>query len=168
MKVLGIDPGTLNLGWGYIETDSANNIVRIDHECLSVSAKTPFLTRLHHLDTALELIIEKFQPEVTVIEKIFLGKNVDSAFKLGHIRGVCVVKCQLRGSSIVEYSPTTVKKQVTGAGNADKILVKNLLYRQLGLAENGKALDASDALALAFCHIVQNGMQQRFGEVGFR
>lgn len=167
MKVLGIDPGTLNLGWGYIETDKNNNIVHIDHHCLSVSAKIPFLNRLHQLDSALDAVVKKYQPEVTVVEKIFLGKNVDSAFKLGHIRGVCVVKCQLQGSSIAEYTPKTVKKQITGYGNADKAQVKNLLYRQLGLADDDKTWDASDALALAFCHVLQSGMD-RFREVGFR
>ena len=107
----------------------------------------------------LQELISKHQPEVAVIEKIFLGKNVDSAFKLGHIRGICAVECQKVGAKIVEITPRTVKKQITGSGSAEKELVRNFLYRQLGIKEDtSKTLDASDALALAFCHILQDSI----------
>lgn len=159
MKILGIDPGTLHLGWGIIETNSSGAVVRVDHGCLSAPAKMNFIERIGVLGELVQELISREQPDTAVIEKIFLGKNVDSAFKLGHIRGVCAVECQKQRAKIVEYSPRTVKKQITGSGSAEKALVRNFLYRQLGIKEDPKkTLDASDALALAFCHIMQDSV----------
>lgn len=154
MKVLGIDPGTLNLGWGFIEVGPDGKWRQIDHNCINVKPKTPFFERLHLLQEQLDLLLAQYQPQYAVIEKIFLGKSVDSAFKLGHIRGVCATRCVAQGAQIVEYTPRTVKKQITGSGSAEKLVVQNFLYQHLKLRPSGKSLDASDALALAFCHIM--------------
>ena len=159
MKVLGIDPGTVNLGWGFIEVDKKGQWQRIEHDCFNVPAKMPFFERLHILEVRLADLVSTYQPDIAVIEKIFLGKSVDSAFKLGHIRGVCAVRCQSVGARVVEYTPRTVKKQVTGSGSSDKQVVQNFLYRHLSLQPTGKSLDATDALALAFCHILQDSMR---------
>jgi crossover junction endodeoxyribonuclease RuvC len=165
MKVLGIDPGTINLGWGFIETDK-KDFKRIEHGCLSVSAKIPFIERIHILSFMLSEVLDRFQPEVTAIEKIFLGKNVDSAFKLGHLRGICADRCQNVGSKIIEYSPRTVKKNITGSGSAEKSVVQNYLLRELSLKQNFATTDAADALALAFCHILQDSTNQKIKTMG--
>lgn len=162
MKVLGIDPGTFNLGWGFIETNKKGEIISVDHGCLSVPAKTEFFERLLLLKEALAHVIGQCHPDVTVIEKIFLGKSVDSAFKLGHIRGICAVQCQAVGAQIVEYTPRTVKKQITGSGSAEKHVVQNFIQQQLPLIKKVETWDASDALALAFCHILQDSVGQKF------
>ena len=161
MKVLGIDPGTLNLGWGFIEADQNRNWKCVAHDSLHVSTKTPFYERLHILGEGLSEVLELYKPDVAVIEKIFLGKSVDSAFKLGHIRGVCAAQCQAFGVSIVEYSPRSVMKPITGSGSAEKEVVRQFLYQQLGVREMGKSLDATDALALAFCHFLQDSVSLR-------
>ncbi len=161
MKVLGIDPGTLNLGWGFIESDTSKGFKQVEHGSFHVPAKLPLYERLHVLSESMGELIEKLQPEVAVIEKIFLGKSVDSAFKLGHIRGICAAHCQAVGAQIVEYSPRTVKLQITGSGGADKDIVKRFLYQQLGLSSQGQSLDATDALALAFCHVLHNSVKTK-------
>ncbi len=159
MKVLGIDPGTLNLGWGFIEMDQKNKFHRIEHDTLYAPTRLPFFERLHVLNQALAELVQTYQPDVAVIESIFLGKSVDSAFKLGHIRGVCAAQCQGVGAAVVEYSPRTVKKQITGSGSAEKMVVQQFLYQQLGLKASQKSLDATDALALAFCHLLQDSVK---------
>ena len=161
MKVLGIDPGTLNLGWGFIESENQTKWRKIEHDTVHVSSKLPFYERLYLLGESLDKVVQDFQPDVAVIENIFLGKSVDSAFKLGHIRGICAARCSAVGAQIVEYSPRTVKLQVTGSGKAEKTVVRQFLYRQLGLKDSGKSLDASDALALAFCHILQDSVSRK-------
>lgn len=165
MKVLGIDPGTLNLGWGFIEVDKNQTVRQVDHGCFAVSAKAPFFERLHFLQKGLKELVAVHQPEFAVIEKIFLGKNVDSAFKLGHIRGICAVECQEVGAQVVEYTPRVVKKQITGSGNAEKIVVQNFITRQLKLSKKIETWDASDALALAFCHILQDSVRHRLNRM---
>lgn len=155
MKVLGIDPGTLNMGWGFIESDKKGNIVKVASGTLVVPSRVPFLERLSTLQSALSEILTEHQPDWAVIEQIFLGKNVDSAFKLGHIRGICAVECQSVGAQVVEYGARTVKKQITGSGQADKQVVQNFVRQHLQLKKAFRTLDESDALALALCHVLQ-------------
>ncbi len=161
MKVLGIDPGTLNLGWGFIESKDGKSWQQVEHGSLHVPQKMPFYERLHVLDEGLAEIFKTYSPDAAVIEKIFLGKSVDSAFKLGHIRGVCAARCGRHGVEVVEYGPRTVKMQITGSGGADKAVVRQFLYQQLGLKKTNKSLDATDALALAFCHFLHNSIRSK-------
>ena len=102
-------------------------------------------------------LLAKLSPDVTVIERVFLGKNADSAFKLGHARGVAVAAAMNCGSDIVEYAAKSVKKGVTGSGNATKDQVQAVLVSAFGLTfdvESASPMraDASDALALAYYH----------------
>ena len=156
MKVLGIDPGTLNLGWGFIHWEG--HPLEVSHGCLKAPQSSSFFERLHRLSVGLEKLIAELQPDVVAIEKIFLGKNVDSAFKLGHIRGICAAHCQAAGASVAEYAARSVKKQITGSGQADKQIVMTFVTQQLNLKQRPQTLDASDALALAFCHILQDSV----------
>ncbi len=166
MRVLGIDPGSLFLGWGFIETTKDLEISSVQHGCLKAHNRHDFLARLPLLAQQLDNLVTELRPSVTVIEKIFLGKNVDSAFKLGHVRGLCAVQCQKYGSPVVEYSARTVKKQITGSGSAEKNVVQNFLYQQLKITQNFESQDASDALALAFCHVLQDSVNRKFQRIG--
>lgn len=100
---------------------------------------------------------------MTVIENIFLGKNADSAFKLGHIRGICLMFASKSQSEIIEYAAKTVKKGITGSGAASKEQVQMLLYALLGLrgaVASSEKIDASDALSLAYYHAKQIETEQ--------
>ena len=160
MRILGIDPGTKQLGWGILEVQQ-QKIIAVDHGCFKAPAKQAFMERLENLASEVHQLVHKKKPDVAAIEKIFMGKNVDSAFKLGHIRGICVVECQRVGAQVFEYSPREVKKSITGSGGSDKSVLRQYLYSQLGVVESGHSLDASDALAIAFCHHLQDQVRQR-------
>lgn len=163
--ILGIDPGTQVLGYGIVRKTS-KGIEYIDHGQIKIAQKIDFNGRLGEMAHRVAELISELKPQVAVIEKIFLGKNVDSAFKLGHIRGVCIHEAMKTGASISEYTPREVKLGITGSGAAEKEQVRMLLYAQLGLAEDKKSLDASDALALAFYHATQMDLLKRFKGTG--
>lgn len=101
---------------------------------------------------------------MVVIEQIFLGKNVDSAFKLGHARGICMHEAVVAGAEVREYATRLVKKLVTGSGAADKMQVQMALQRLLQVSIEG-TLDASDALALAYHHAVQMEIERKLNRM---
>ncbi len=165
MLILGIDPGTQVLGYGVVRK-TPRGVEYVDHGHIKIAQKIDFVSRLGEMAQRVAAVIAEIKPEVTVIEKIFLGKNVDSAFKLGHIRGVCIHEAVKVGASISEYAAREVKLGITGSGSAEKEQVRMLLYAQLGLKEDAKSLDASDALALAFYHAMQIDLLKRFKGTG--
>jgi crossover junction endodeoxyribonuclease RuvC len=168
VKVIGIDPGSLHLGWGIIGIDFQGKVSQVEFGVLQAPAKLSFYERLHHMSQNLSQILQEHRPHAASIERIFLGKNVDSAFKLGHIRGMCAVECQSLGVKINEYAARTVKKQITGAGNSDKLTVQSFLSQQLGVNFAGHSFDASDALALAFCHVLHHDVQDKINRMEVR
>ncbi|MBX3041995.1 MAG: crossover junction endodeoxyribonuclease RuvC, partial [Bdellovibrionaceae bacterium] len=113
-----------------------------------------FGTRLSQLSTSIQELLEKHRPQHVVLEKIFLGKNADSAFKLGHARGVLMSQAALSGAEISEYAARQVKKGVTGSGAASKEDVQAVVQNLLGLSQIQR-IDASDALALACYHVFE-------------
>ncbi len=122
---------------------------------ISAPSSLGFLARIEILGREIARLVERVEPQITVVEKIFLGKNADSAFKLGHIRGVCLIEALKIKSEVVEYAARSVKKGVTGNGASSKEQVQTMLYAVLGLkmSDHDKLkIDASDALALAFYH----------------
>jgi len=121
-----------------------------------------FPERMLDLSGSLQGLLQKYQPQVVVIEKIFLGKNADSAFKLGHARGVALLEAARSRAQVVEYATRIVKKGLTGHGGADKESVQLFVQRILGLQEI-RQIDASDALALALYHGFQVGRPQLKG-----
>ena len=155
--VLGIDPGSINLGYGLVGITNGR-IEYLKHGVFSCSPSLPFNQRIYEIAQQLEQLFAEARPNVTVVENIFLGKNADSAFKLGHIRGICLMFATKAQSEIVEYAAKSVKKGITGSGAASKEQVQMLLYALLGLrgsvASNEK-IDASDALSLAYYHAKQ-------------
>jgi crossover junction endodeoxyribonuclease RuvC len=124
--------------------------------------------RLKELSDNLREIIEKLNPDYIVVERIFLGKNADSAFKLGHARGVVFAEAARHQSAqICEYSTREVKKGVGGSGAADKTQVQKRVEHLLGLKTPVGSLDASDALALALYQsqkLVQDRLLRRLSE----
>ena len=151
--VLGLDPGSLHTGFGLVEWYPREARIRhIEHGVLNVPTRLTFFEKLAFLSRELQNLFEVFKPQTTVVERIFLGKNADSAFKLGHVRGICIERAVTYGSEVAEYAARRVKKVVTGAGDADKDHVK-LMVCQLLQVKTTAGLDATDALALAICHV---------------
>ena len=165
MLILGIDPGTQVLGYGVVKK-TQQGVEYVAHDQLKISERIDFVARLGIMSQRVEKLMQELRPDICVIEKIFLGRNVDSAFKLGHIRGVCVHEAIKVKAEVVEYTPRLVKQGVTGSGNATKEQVQILLYSQLKIRPKENSFDASDALALAFYHALQVDMIKRFKGTG--
>lgn len=149
--ILGIDPGSTFTGFGVVNSDR-DTIVHVSHGVIAPPASLSFHERLAIIAGELEALVERVKPDEVVIERIFLGKNADSAFKLGHVRGVAVSTGIRAGAEVVEYAARAVKKGITGSGAASKDQVQIVLFAALGLVNHRARLDASDALALAFYH----------------
>lgn len=161
--VLGVDPGSRVTGVGVLEVDR-DRIKHIFHGIINASKEATFPTRISRIGMDFRKILERFRPEVVVIEKIFLGKNADSAFKLGHARGICMYEAVVAGTEVREYATRLVKKLVTGSGAADKIQVQIALERLLQTPIQG-SLDASDALALAYHHGIQMEVERKINKM---
>lgn len=154
MKViLGVDPGSRITGFGLIQVDR-DRIRHLDHGIINVSSIESFHQRITLIGQELRKLIQELKPDWVAVEKIFLGKNADSAFKLGHARGVILYESHLAQVQISEYATRIVKKSVTGRGEASKEEVQAALTKLLQI-KIGTKIDASDALALAYHHAIQ-------------
>ena len=145
--IIGIDPGIRNTGWGIIR-HSQNKIEHIEHGVVVPEPNENDAIRLNFISMNLEKIINKYNPTIAVIEKIFVSASGESALKLGMARGVALnVLAAKKTISIKELSARNVKKSLTGTGSADKKQIKFMVEKLLG--QSVKQLDASDALAIA-------------------
>ena len=156
MIILGIDPGTLVTGWGIIEVEEGD--IRLLG--LDVVKNKPDLSmplRLKAIYNGLTSVIDSFQPDECAIETAFYGKNAQSALKIGQARGVSILASVLRELPTSEYSPREVKRAVTGNGGSSKQQVQYMVKQVLGLRLTPKDLDATDAVAVALCHLRQKG-----------
>lgn len=115
--------------------------------------------KLGHIFERVTGIIESYLPDELAIEAPFFGKNVQSMLKLGRAQGVAIAAAIERGVPIHEYAPMKIKMALTGNGTASKEQVAGMLQRLLRIpdSEMGKFMDATDALAAAYCHFLQMG-----------
>jgi crossover junction endodeoxyribonuclease RuvC len=150
MITLGIDPGTLFTGFGLVEKHG-KEVRAVDYGVICTTAKDEMPKRLKQIYDALASKIEQHRPAKVSLETAFFGKNVQSALKLGQVRGVVMVLAMNYGLSISEYSPREVKKSITGNGNAAKEQVEFMVKKLLGLDDAKARADAFDALAIALC-----------------
>lgn len=155
VRVLGIDPGSQCLGWGLVE--EASGVLRLV-ACGAIRPKgETFSQRLGDLFTALALVVQEHAPHEAAIEDVFMYKNAASALKLGQARGIAVGACAARGVPVADYEPTLVKKTLVGTGRAEKTQVSFMVGHLLGVKPCW-ALDISDALAVAVCHLQMRRM----------
>jgi crossover junction endodeoxyribonuclease RuvC len=162
--ILGIDPGTRWMGYGVVYVSNEAVHYR-GHGTLVAPSQQNLGTRLGVLSSQMEAILTQYAPAIVIIEQIFLGKNIQSAFTLGHIRGVCMALAAQSGAQIAEYATRQVKKGITGNGNATKEHVQMVLRQEYTLGDNF-SLDASDALALASFHGHNLLIKRRWQEQG--
>ncbi len=153
--ILGIDPGTSIMGYGIIKK-SKN---KIQFLCLDVI----ILKRLENHNTKLKKIFEKtlslintFSPDEIAIEAPFFGKNPQSMLKLGRAQGAAIIAAISKNIPITEYAPKKIKMAITGSGQASKEQVAGMLMNMLEIKTPPKYLDATDGLAAAVCHALQN------------
>jgi crossover junction endodeoxyribonuclease RuvC len=161
--IIGIDPGSRFTGFGVI-VKGARDWQYAEHGVVNIPERLPLAGRLAFLAEHLRPVWQRWPGATSVIERVFLGKNVDSAFKLGHARGICLLLAAEASSPVVEYATRSAKKIVTGHGGATKEHVQ-LIVNQLLNAPKTMALDASDALALALCHARISDQEQRLRQL---
>ncbi|MEM6587706.1 MAG: crossover junction endodeoxyribonuclease RuvC [Pseudomonadota bacterium] len=162
MRILGIDPGLRNLGWGVIDMDGsrlrhvANGVCHSEGEALS--------ERLLSLHAQLSEVITRFTPEAAAVEQTFVNKDGVATLKLGQARGIALLVPAQFGLSVGEYAPNKVKKTVVGVGHADKAQVAHMVKVQLpGVDLAGP--DAADALAIAICHAHHGRLATTLGKM---
>ncbi len=152
--IIGIDPGTLVMGYGVISVDK-NKLSLVEMGVLHLSKYKDHGKRLHYIFEKVSALVQLHNPEAVALEAPFFGKNVQSMLKLGRAQGVAIAAAMAHGSATVEYSPKKIKQSVTGNGNASKEQVWLMLQRILTFEDNPKYLDATDAVAVALCHHYQ-------------
>ncbi|HMO09082.1 MAG TPA: crossover junction endodeoxyribonuclease RuvC [Paracoccaceae bacterium] len=153
MRVLGIDPGLRNLGWGVIDVDGrTGRIVHVANGiCHSAGGDADLADRLADLHRQLTEVVARFLPDAAAVEHTFVNKDAVATLKLGQARGIALLVPAQAGLRVGEYAPNAVKKTVVGVGHAAKVQVDHMVRLHLpGVVLAGP--DAADALAVAICH----------------
>jgi crossover junction endodeoxyribonuclease RuvC len=152
VKVFGIDPGSARTGYGCVQSDGSRHRM-IACGAITIPAANAFPEKLRIIHAELGVLLARHRPDAVAIENLFHAVNARSALKLGHARGVAMLAAVEAGVPIVEYTPAEVKQSVVGYGRAEKGQVQSMIQLLLGLAEPPAPFDASDALAIAVCHL---------------
>jgi crossover junction endodeoxyribonuclease RuvC len=167
MRVLGIDCGGAYTGYGVVDIDSHGRLCCLTCGAIKLSPREALPRRLSRIFTQLGDIIAEHHPDQVAIEDVFYALNVKSALKLGQVRGVAMLAAAAAGLEVAEYSPLTIKSSVVGYGRAEKQQVQHMVTRLLDLPSPPEPMDASDALAIAICHLHTAGTlaKQRVAKV---
>jgi crossover junction endodeoxyribonuclease RuvC len=151
VRVLGIDPGTLRLGYGVIECHGRAEVRYVECGVITAPARDPRPARLAEIGRGLRDLLVELRPDAVAMEEAFFGKNVQSTLALGEARGVAIFVAAEQGLSVSGYAPARVKQAVVGHGRATKDQI-GYLVRALLSMRRVPAPDAADALAIAICH----------------
>jgi crossover junction endodeoxyribonuclease RuvC len=154
--ILGIDPGTIVLGYGIIEVEK-QKMKLVSMGVIHLSKQEDPLEKLRIISEKVKGLIEQYEVQDCAIEAPFFGKNAQSMLKLGRAQGVAIASALTAGIKVQEYSPKKIKQSITGNGNASKEQVAAMLQTLIGFEIQPKFLDATDGLAAAVCHHFQSG-----------
>ncbi len=156
--ILGIDPGTNIMGYGVLRIVD-NKAQMVTMGVIDLRKFGDAYLKLGHIYERVTGIIDSFLPDELAIEAPFFGKNVQSMLKLGRAQGVAIAAAIRHSVPIHEYAPMKIKMALTGNGSASKEQVAGMLQRLLKIQDDemGKFMDATDALAAAYCHYLQMG-----------
>ncbi len=156
MIILGIDPGYAIVGWGIVEY-AGNRFRVIDYGAVTTQPGESFPNRLECIYDELNLLIQKYNPQVMSIEKIFYNSNAKTVIDVSQARGVITLVAKKNNLEFCEYTPLQVKQSVVGYGRAEKKQVQQMTKTILNLDSIPKPDDTADALALAICHAHSSG-----------
>ena len=151
MVIIGIDPGTTQIGFGIIKNEG-NRLEPLDYGIIKNSGKDKLFD---YKNTAKELskLIKKHKPELAVVERLFFFKNQKTVMSVGEMRGVLMLTLANHNLPVLEFTPMQVKQAVSGHGGADKNQVQRMVRLILGIKEEIRPDDAADALAIAICGV---------------
>lgn len=159
MRLIGLDPGLRNTGWGVIEADG-NRLTHVASGVVHSDADRPLAQRLCQLFDGITAVIAEWQPAEAAVEETFVNKNPTSTLKLGQARGAVLMAPAKLGLPVLEYGANHIKKSVVGAGHAEKRQVEMMVGRLL--PGSAAVADAADALAVAICHAHHRGTSSRW------
>jgi len=152
MRVLGIDPSMVTMGYGVIESRN-DDIALVDYGALTSPIRSPVGERLSYLYDKLQEIVSRHQPNAVAIEQPFVSKNVKSALAIGRAQAIAILAAANQGIPAYEYTPAQVKQRVANYGASSKEQIQEMVRLQLGLSQVPQPSDAADALAVAICHL---------------
>jgi crossover junction endodeoxyribonuclease RuvC len=152
--ILGIDPGSNVMGYGLLKVDQKKTAI-ITMGIISPGKYNTHYDKLKYIFNRVLSVIDEYKPDHVALEAPFYGKNVQSMLKLGRSQGVAMAAALYRDLPIFEYAPLKVKQSITGMGRASKEQVAYFLQKMYGLSELPTDMDATDAVAVAFCHYLQ-------------
>jgi crossover junction endodeoxyribonuclease RuvC len=155
VKVLGVDPGTGATGYGVVETREPGRMHLVECGVIRTAAGAGLAARLHTVHRELAGLLERHRPDVLAVEEAFHARNARTTLVLGHARGVILLAGEEAGVLIAEYTPTMIKKTVTGRGAAHKPQVGFMVARLLRLASAPRPADAADGVAVALTHLLR-------------
>jgi crossover junction endodeoxyribonuclease RuvC len=158
VRVLGIDPGTANTGYGVVER-RGGRLLALDGGVIATAPGAAQERRLATIHQAVGALIEEHDVACVALEDIFFGQNARSAFAVGHARGVVMLAAGERGLPCASYTPQQVKGAVCGSGRAAKDQVQRMVQALLSLPELPRPDHAADALAVAICHVNRSPMR---------
>jgi crossover junction endodeoxyribonuclease RuvC len=150
--VLGIDPGLANTGYGVVASRQGG-LAALDGGVIETAAETPQERRLADIHEAIEELLSRHTPDAVALEELYFGRNVRTAFAVGHARGAVMLAAGQRRVPCTSYTPQKVKGAVCGSGSAGKDQVARMVKAVLGLSEEPRPDHAADALAVAICHV---------------
>ena len=152
MRTFGIDPGSARTGYGCIESTGSRHRLVICGS-LAAPARAAFPDKLKYIHAGLIALLARHRPDCVAVETIFHARNVRSALKLGHARGVALLAASEADLPVIEYAPAEIKRAVVGYGRAEKHQIGQMIKLLLGLDTVPSPHDAADALAIAICHL---------------
>jgi len=155
MRVLGIDCGSRITGYGVIDSNGAD-CVFVSCGAIRSKPSESLALRLKSIYNGIVRVVREYEPQAAAFESLFYATNVQSALKLGHVRGVSILAAVEASVPVFEYSPLEVKSAVTGYGRGEKLQVQQMVRTLLKLKTAPQPYDASDALAVAICHVHSN------------
>jgi crossover junction endodeoxyribonuclease RuvC len=159
IRIIGIDPGLRNVGWGLIEADGSR-LAYIACGSIKTHADLSLAERLAQIHRALSALIEERRPDEAAVEETFVNRDPQSALKLGQARGVALAAPALLGLIVAEYAANVIKKTIVGVGHAEKQQVAMMVKMLLPTCEITSP-DAADALAVAITHAQHRGARAR-------
>ena len=159
MIVLGIDPGTIVMGYGIVQSLD-REISPVKYGALKTPERSPIGERLSYLYRALLEIIAQYHPDALAVEQPFVAKNAKSAFAIGRAQAVAILAAGSSHIPCFEYTPAEVKQRVANYGASSKEQSQQMVMLQLGLDEIPHPTDAADALAVALCHLQYMHLQE--------
>ena len=164
MRVLGVDPGLTRCGVGIVEGVIGSPISLVGVGVILTPAEAALDQRLLDLDQQLSEWISVWKPDVIAVERVFSQHNVRTEMGTGQAAGIALLLASKSGIPVMMHTPSEVKASVTGSGRANKAQVALMVQKILNLETIPKPVDATDALALAICHIWRGGGNAKIAE----